>query len=79
VALNAANGNNASSGDQIYDKAFTVGLSSALKTTIVTSDTFICAGSLARFACATTGVKTYDWRFPNGSPSISSDSTPSKL
>jgi len=77
VALNAANGNGGNSGDKIYATDFTAGPSSLLPDAeIVSNDTLICSGAVAQFKNKTSGVTAYDWIFPNGSPSVSSDSAP---
>jgi len=78
VSLNAANGNNGTSGDTIYAKVFTVSPSSLLPTAqIVTNDTNICQGSVASFSVGGTGSPTsYEWTFTGGSPSQSTAKDP---
>jgi hypothetical protein len=79
ASLNATNKNNGTSGDTIYAKKFVVSPSTLLPiATIVTSDTNICAFSVANFkGTGTNSPTTYDWKFANGSPSQSSNQDPS--
>lgn len=78
VAVNAANGNGNTSGDLIYAKDFTASPSSLLpEAQASTKDTLICSGNTAKFiGGGTNSPTTYSWTFPNGSPSVSSDTNP---
>jgi len=77
VALNAANGSG-TGGDTIYTKKFTIKPSTLLPVAqIVTTDTNICAFSVASFQGTGTGSPTsYEWVFSGGSPSVSTQQNP---
>jgi len=77
AALNAANGSG-TGGDSIYAKKFIIKPSSLLpQAQIVTSDTNICALSVASFTAGGTGSPTsYEWTFAGGSPSVSTKKDP---
>lgn len=78
VSLNAANGNNGTSGDTIYAQKFTIQPSSLLpRAQITTNDTNICALSVASFKGGGTGSpSSYEWIFAGGSPSTSTAQNP---
>lgn len=78
VTLNSANNNGSETGDYIYAKTFTVGLSSYVPTAKAkVVDSVICANASLTFKATVTGNPTsYNWSFPSGSPSTSTSSSP---
>lgn len=78
VVLNATNRNSATSGDEIYAKQFTLSPSTLLPTaSISSSDSVACAGTTVTFMGSGTNSPTkWNWSFPGGSPSSSTDQNP---
>lgn len=78
VAVNAANSDGNTSGDEIYAKTFTVGSSSLLPTASITaSKTEVCAGDTVQFTGSGTNSPTsYAWKFKVGSPTSSTLQNP---
>lgn len=81
VALNSTNNNGSSSGDVIYNKTFKIEPSSLLpKATAKASSTILCAGkSISLEGNSTNNATTYEWSFPNGSPTSSTSQNPNVL
>ena len=78
VALNSTNSNGSSSGDVIYNKTFKINPSSLLpKATAKLTSSLACAGSRLNLEGSSTNSATsYEWIFPNGSPSTSTAQNP---
>ncbi|MBI1221360.1 MAG: T9SS type A sorting domain-containing protein [Bacteroidetes bacterium] len=70
--VNAANGDNNETGDQIYAKEFKITPSSLLPTASVTrSKTQVCQGeSITFFGSGSNNPTSYKWKFQSGSPQI---------
>ncbi len=78
VAVNAANSDGSTSGDEIYAKTFTVGSSSLLPTASISANkTEVCAGDTVQFMGSGTNSPTgYAWKFKVGNPTTSTAQNP---
>ncbi|MDX5321310.1 MAG: PKD domain-containing protein [Bacteroidota bacterium] len=72
AVVNAANGNNNTSGDQIYAKEFKIAPSDLLPTAIIqTSKSLVCAGdTMTLYGSGTNSPTSYKWKFQVGFPQI---------
>lgn len=79
LSFMSTNNNNASSGDVIYVKTFTISPSSLLPTALAqTSDSSVCSGETVRFTGGGTQNPTsYSWTFTGAQPSSSTQQNPS--
>lgn len=70
AVVNAANGNTATSGDEIYAKEFKIATSTLLPTaSIQTSKSVVCAGdTMTLYGSGTNSPTSYKWKFNQGFP-----------
>ena len=75
VVINATNSNGNASGDIIIQNVIEVNPGGVPESTITADTNVICFGEQMKFyGSATDSATGYEWRFPNGSPSTSTDS-----
>lgn len=74
LSLNEADNNGLNSNDYIYTKTLTVQHHPAPNPSITASNTTVCVGDTVSFQGSATGNPTdWEWKFPSGSPSQSSN------
>lgn len=78
TALNAADGNNSQSGDEIYAKVFEIEPSSLLPVARPTAKSkTVCTGeTVYLYGSGTNSPTTYEWTIPDGTPSSSAKQHP---
>jgi hypothetical protein len=79
AVVNATNSNNQNSGDVIYAKKFTYGISNLVTTaTIESNDTVICANEPVVLKGNGTNIPlAYEWKMPSGNPTSDTSKTSS--
>ena len=79
TVVNAANGNNSSSGDRVYTQTFVITEAiPAPATDFSATSTTVCAGGTVGFTDQSTGGPTsWSWSFPGGTPATSTLPNPS--
>ena len=78
IALNVADNNGGTGGDVIYNKTISISPSSLLpKAKASLKSSVVCTFAQNQFSASSTNNPTsYSWSFPGGTPSTSTDSTP---
>ncbi|MBC7426520.1 MAG: T9SS type A sorting domain-containing protein [Bacteroidia bacterium] len=78
IVINASNNNGSNSGDLIYSKSFSFGLSTLIPTAdAFTNDSLSCAGYNVNFkGSGTQSPTSYLWSFPSATPSSSTLQNP---
>lgn len=77
AVVNATNGNNGNSGDQVYAKVFEFKYAGMPVATADAKDTAVCAGeTVSLIGSGTNSPTSYSWEFPDGTPSVSTKQNP---